>query len=129
MDVISDYSPQPGGRKNVELLNSVSRANYTMLTFRRSVRPAEDAFDVPVLLDRPQNIFWEGSIQCYILIHLTWLPKFQSSMLFEFQYHQRNIMFNHLGLLYLDAWMFHLSFDHGMSIAKSKLKCEGFLRL
>ena len=36
MDVISDRSPQPGGRKNVELLNSVSRANYTMLTFRRS---------------------------------------------------------------------------------------------
>ena len=49
---------QPGGRKNVELLNSVSRANYTMLTFRRSVRPSDDAFDVPVLLDRPQNIFW-----------------------------------------------------------------------
>ena len=46
-----------GGRKNVELLNSVSRANYTMLTFRRSVRP-KDHFDVPVLLDRPQNIFW-----------------------------------------------------------------------
>ena len=49
--------PLQGGRKNVELLNSVSRANYTMLTFRRSVRPADD-FDVPVLLDRPQNIFW-----------------------------------------------------------------------
>ena len=41
----------------MELLNSVSRANYTMLTFRRSVRPKDD-FDVPVLLDRPQNIFW-----------------------------------------------------------------------
>ena len=49
----------------MELLNSVSRSNYTMLTFRRSVRPAEDAFDVPVLLDRPQNIFWDGAFQCY----------------------------------------------------------------
>ena len=55
----------------MELLNSVSRANYTMLTFRRSVRPAEDAFDVPVLLDRPQNIFWDDAFQCYHLRDLT----------------------------------------------------------
>ena len=29
---------KPGGLKNVEMLNSVSRDNYTMITFRRSVR-------------------------------------------------------------------------------------------
>ena len=26
---------KPGGRKNVEMLNSVSRDNYTMITFKR----------------------------------------------------------------------------------------------
>ncbi len=46
-----------GGERNVELLNSVSRKNYTMLTFRRPVS-ALDPFDTPVLLDRPQNVFW-----------------------------------------------------------------------
>ena len=46
-----------GGTKDIELLNAVSRANYTMLTIRRPVL-AQGAYDVDVVLDRPQNIFW-----------------------------------------------------------------------
>ena len=46
-----------GGGKNLELLNSVSRGNYTMLTFRRPVA-ALDRFDTPVFLDREQQVFW-----------------------------------------------------------------------
>ena len=41
----------------MELLNSVSRDNYTMLTFRRPAA-ASDLHDVAVLLDRPQRVFW-----------------------------------------------------------------------
>lgn len=41
----------------MQLLNSVSRGNYTMLTFKRPVL-ATDAFDTAVLLDRPQKLFW-----------------------------------------------------------------------
>ena len=46
-----------GGTKDIELLNAVSRANYTMLTIRRPVI-AQGAFDVDVELKKPQNIFW-----------------------------------------------------------------------
>jgi len=47
-----------GGLKNVELLNSVSRENYTMLTLRRSLM-AEDDYDVTIKADGTlQRVFW-----------------------------------------------------------------------
>ena len=42
-----------GGEKNVEMLNSVSRDNYTMLTFRRPLK-AEDRYDTTILTSQPQ---------------------------------------------------------------------------
>ena len=46
-----------GGTKDVELLNAVSRANYTMLTLRRPLKSFGD-FDVDVQLDEDQFLFW-----------------------------------------------------------------------
>lgn len=46
-----------GGEKNVEMLNSVSRDNYTMLTFRRPLK-AEDQYDTTILTSQPQEVFW-----------------------------------------------------------------------
>ena len=46
-----------GGSEDVTLLNSVSRDNYTMLTFRRSLG-SHDAFDTPISLHKPQRVFW-----------------------------------------------------------------------
>ena len=50
-----------GGTIDVELLNAVSRANYTMLTFRRSLmsKPGKhDDLDVDIQLDQDQFLFW-----------------------------------------------------------------------
>ncbi len=41
----------------MELLNSVSRDNYTMLTIRRPLA-AGDAYDADIVLDAPQNLFF-----------------------------------------------------------------------
>ena len=64
---------KPGGKKNVVMLNSVSRDNYTMLTFKRydiklnfmetikiCSRPltAEDVYDTTIQINQPQEIFW-----------------------------------------------------------------------
>ena len=46
-----------GGTKDIELLNAVSRANYTMLTVQRPIK-AKGKFDIDVLLDQEQFIFW-----------------------------------------------------------------------
>lgn len=46
-----------GGSKDVELLNAVSRANYTMLTLRRPLL-AQGTFDVDIDINNDQNIFW-----------------------------------------------------------------------
>lgn len=46
-----------GGQKNVEMLNSVSRDNYTMLTFRRPLA-AEDLYDTTIRTTQPQEVFW-----------------------------------------------------------------------
>ena len=47
-----------GGSKDVELLNAVSRANYTMLTMRRPLKSSGRDFDVDVRLDEDQFLFW-----------------------------------------------------------------------
>ena len=41
----------------MELLNSISRDNYTMLTFRRPLT-AEDQYDIPIATDGDQEVFW-----------------------------------------------------------------------
>ena len=41
----------------MDLLNAVSRDNYTMLTFKRSLFGA-DAYDIDVNINKPQNVFW-----------------------------------------------------------------------
>ena len=43
-------SSKPGGQNNVEMLNSVSRDNYTMITFKRSVSSVTHTFLVIVCL-------------------------------------------------------------------------------
>merc|ERR1711892_382362 len=48
---------KPGGQKNVEMLNSVSRDNYTMLTFKRPLA-AEDLYDTTIRTNQPQEVFW-----------------------------------------------------------------------
>jgi len=48
---------KPGGQKNVEMLNSVSRDNYTMLTFKRPLA-AEDLYDTTIRTSQPQEVFW-----------------------------------------------------------------------
>ena len=47
-----------GGTIDVELLNAVSRANYTMLTFRRSLMSKPNDLDVDIHLDQDQFLFW-----------------------------------------------------------------------
>lgn len=46
-----------GGTKDIELLNAVSRANYTMLTFKRPLK-ARGNYDVDILVNTDQYIFW-----------------------------------------------------------------------
>lgn len=46
-----------GGTKDIQLMNAVSRANYTMLTLKRPVK-SPGALDVDIVLDREQFIFW-----------------------------------------------------------------------
>ena len=43
--------------KDIDLLNAVSRANYTMLTMQRPIK-AKGAFDIDVNLVNDQYIFW-----------------------------------------------------------------------
>ena len=54
-----DSSLFQGGKSHVELLNAVSRDNYTMITYRRPLK-SSDTFDVRILTDprTSQNIFW-----------------------------------------------------------------------
>ena len=48
-----------GGLKHVELLNAVSRDNYTMITYKRPLK-ASDIYDVSIstLPKFEQNVFW-----------------------------------------------------------------------
>ena len=46
-----------GGTKDIDLLNAVSRSNYTMLTLQRPIK-AKGAFDIDVDLVNEQYIFW-----------------------------------------------------------------------
>ena len=54
-----DSSLFQGGKSHVELLNAVSRDNYTMITYRRPLK-SSDTFDVRILTNprTSQNIFW-----------------------------------------------------------------------
>ncbi len=46
-----------GGTKDIELLNAVSRSNYTMLTMRRPLE-AKGSYDVDISTKEEQSIFW-----------------------------------------------------------------------